>query len=65
MTIENVLDAVFVGCIVHEFCHCNIIWNISIWNASMLQREEILEAIKANGEKRPGVFVDLPATRKP
>ncbi len=38
---------------------------ISIWNASMLQREEILEAIKANGEKRPGVFVDLPATRKP
>lgn len=35
---------------------------ISIWNASMLQREEILEAIKANGEKRPGVFVDLPAS---
>jgi len=33
---------------------------IAIWNASMLQREEIFEAMKANAEKRPGDFVDLP-----
>jgi len=36
---------------------------ISIWNASMLQREEILEAMRANAEKRPGEFVDLPPAR--
>lgn len=34
---------------------------IGIWNASMLQPEEMLEAITANAEKRPGDFVDLPA----
>ncbi|USG60747.1 crotonase/enoyl-CoA hydratase family protein [Sneathiella marina] len=37
---------------------------IAIWNASMLQREEIFEAMKANAEKRPGDFVDLPAVKK-
>ena len=36
---------------------------IAIWNASMLQREEIFEAMKANAEKRPGEFVDLPPVR--
>ncbi|WP_373084142.1 crotonase/enoyl-CoA hydratase family protein [Sneathiella sp.] len=33
---------------------------IAIWNAGMLQREEISEAMTANAEKRPGNFVDLP-----
>ncbi len=33
---------------------------IGIWNASMLQREEIQEAMQANAQKRPGRFVDLP-----
>lgn len=37
---------------------------IGIWNASMLQRDEIQEAMKATAEKRPGDFVDLPATPK-
>ncbi len=37
---------------------------IAIWNASMLQREEIFEAMKANAEKRPGEFVDLPPVKK-
>ncbi|MEH6526168.1 MAG: crotonase/enoyl-CoA hydratase family protein [Sneathiella sp.] len=37
---------------------------IAIWNASMLQREEIFEAMKANAEKRPGDFVDLPPVKK-
>lgn len=37
---------------------------IAIWNASMLQREEIFEAMKANAEKRPGKFVDLPPVKK-
>jgi enoyl-CoA hydratase len=36
---------------------------IAIWNASMLQREEIDEAIRANKEKRRGEFVELPAMR--
>lgn len=36
---------------------------IGIWNASMLQPEEMLEAITANAEKRPGNFVDLPSFR--
>jgi enoyl-CoA hydratase len=36
---------------------------IRIWNASMLQREEILEAIQANMEKRPGEFAELPPVR--
>ncbi len=33
---------------------------IGIWNASMLQPEEMLEAISAKAEKREGKFVDLP-----
>ncbi|MZR29053.1 crotonase/enoyl-CoA hydratase family protein [Sneathiella litorea] len=37
---------------------------IAIWNASMLQRDEIFEAMKANAEKRAGDFVDLPPIRK-
>lgn len=37
---------------------------ISIWNASMLQGEEIQEAMRANAEKRPGEFVDLPKRRR-
>ncbi len=36
---------------------------ISIWNTSMMNSEEILEAIQAKGEKRPGEFVDLPKRR--
>jgi len=36
---------------------------ISIWNTSMMNNEEILEAIKAKAEQRPGQFVDLPAKR--
>jgi enoyl-CoA hydratase len=37
---------------------------IGIWNASMLQPEEMVEAIMANSAKRPGNFVDLPVVRK-
>ena len=33
---------------------------IGIWNASMLQKDEIMEAIAANAAKRPAHFVDLP-----
>ena len=33
---------------------------IGIWNASMMQPQEMLEAMTANAEKRPGNFVDLP-----
>jgi enoyl-CoA hydratase len=36
---------------------------IGIWNASMLQKQEIQEAIKANAEKRPGAFVELPVLK--
>jgi enoyl-CoA hydratase len=36
---------------------------IGIWNASMLQTEEIREAFQANAEKRDGRFVELPAKR--
>lgn len=36
---------------------------IAIWNASMLQPDEMIEAITANGEKRPGDFADLPRKR--
>ncbi len=36
---------------------------ISIWNASMLQPDEMAEAITANREKRPGDFADLPPRR--
>ena len=37
---------------------------IGIWNASMLQPDEMVEAMKANAEKRPGEFVDLPKRRR-
>jgi enoyl-CoA hydratase len=37
---------------------------IGIWNASMLQQDEIKEAMTAAGEKREGDFVDLPVARK-
>jgi enoyl-CoA hydratase/carnithine racemase len=33
---------------------------VSLWNASMLQPDEVLEAITANREKRAGDFADLP-----
>jgi enoyl-CoA hydratase len=37
---------------------------ISIWNTSMMNNDEILEAISANAEKRAGDFVDLPPKRR-
>ncbi|MDD9895567.1 MAG: crotonase/enoyl-CoA hydratase family protein [Gammaproteobacteria bacterium] len=37
---------------------------IGIWNASMLQQDEIKEAMTATSEKRDGEFVELPASRK-
>ncbi len=36
---------------------------VGIWNASMLQTEEIQEAIMARMEKREGNFVDLPKNK--
>jgi len=36
---------------------------VAAWNASMLQRDEITEAMQANREKRPGDFVDLPSRK--
>jgi enoyl-CoA hydratase len=33
---------------------------IAMWNASMLQTDEVIEAMQANSEKRKGEFVDLP-----
>ncbi|MEQ8746040.1 crotonase/enoyl-CoA hydratase family protein [Pyruvatibacter sp.] len=36
---------------------------IAIWNASMLQTGEIMEAMTANAEKREGDFADLPPKR--
>ena len=36
---------------------------IAIWNASFLQPEEMQEAMRANRERRPGQFVDLPKLR--
>ena len=33
---------------------------VGIWNASMFQPEEIMEALTARAQKRPGNFVDLP-----
>ncbi len=36
---------------------------VGVWNASMLQPDEIMEAMAANAQKRPGDFVDLPKTR--
>ena len=37
---------------------------IGIWNASMLQADEVVEAMRANVEKRPGDFVDLPKVKR-
>jgi enoyl-CoA hydratase len=37
---------------------------IGIWNASMLQHDEIQEAISAAKNKRPGDFVDLPPRKQ-
>jgi enoyl-CoA hydratase len=37
---------------------------ISIWNASMLQGDEIQEAMRANAAGRAGDFVDLPPRRR-
>ena len=37
---------------------------IAIWNASMLKQEEVVEAMKASAEKRPGDFVELPPLRQ-
>ena len=37
---------------------------ISLWNASMLQPDEISEAFAAAQEEREGNFVDLPAARR-
>ena len=37
---------------------------IGIWNASMLQQDEIREAMDAHKENRRSDFVDLPAKRK-
>ena len=38
--------------------------NIAVWNMSMLIPAEMMEAMAAKGEKRAGVFKDLPARRK-
>jgi len=37
---------------------------IGIWNASMLQNAEIMEAMTAAAEKRPAEFVDIPKKRR-
>ncbi len=37
---------------------------IGIWNASMLQPEEMVEAMTANAQKREGDFVDLPPIKR-
>ena len=37
---------------------------IGMWNASMLQNDEILEAMSARQETRPAEFADLPNIRK-
>ena len=37
---------------------------IGIWNASMLQQDEIKEAMIAKNEKRDPNFVELPVARK-
>ena len=37
---------------------------IGMWNASMLQNDEIIEAIAARQESRPAEFVELPSVRK-
>ena len=37
--------------------------NIAVWNMSMLIPSEMMESMIAKGEKRPGVFKDLPKKR--
>ena len=37
---------------------------VSLWNAAMLQPEEIAEAMRANAEKREGDFAELPRLRR-
>ena len=37
---------------------------ISIWNASFLQPEEMMEAMAANAERRAGNFVELPKIKR-
>ncbi len=37
---------------------------VGIWNASMLQPDEVVEAFAANTEKRPGDFADLPKVKR-
>ena len=34
--------------------------NIAVWNMSMLIPSEMMEAMQAKGQKRPGVYADLP-----
>ena len=36
---------------------------VGVWNASMLQPEEIMEAMSANAQKRTGDFADLPKAK--
>ena len=38
---------------------------VGLWNASMLHVEQIMEALAAQAEKRPGNFVDLPPIATP
>ena len=38
---------------------------IGVWNASMLQHDEIREAMQANAEKRVGEFAELPPVKPP
>ena len=38
---------------------------VGVWNASMLHVEQIMEAIAANTEKRPGQFAALPPLKTP
>ena len=37
---------------------------VGVWNTSMLQPEQIMEAMAAKAQKRPGDFVDLPKAKK-
>ncbi|MGB6230979.1 MAG: enoyl-CoA hydratase-related protein [Litorimonas sp.] len=37
---------------------------IAVWNMSMLVPAEMMEAMVANGQKRPGTFADLPKVRR-
>jgi len=37
---------------------------VALWNAGMLQVDEIAEAMRAHAEKRPGEFAELPRIRR-